>query len=220
MNSRNKWHKSYHIFQNTGHALDLKKHQDFNRLILGKYIYTDDNLQSTNNFQIKLQRRINFLLDLMNTEGFNISITFYYSCYCPNLRETVQIFNCIQGNWSCSYWKTSQFSRVSNACLLIFCNNKLFQHKNWCHVKTLISAFIFLHFADSEIPFFSVVVIQLFTSDSRSGHFATCWRKISVYPSSATVTLSLAFSNAFLFPCLNLDQNACRLFDYRVFLQT
>jgi hypothetical protein len=44
INSRNKWYRSYHIFQNIEHALDRKKHQDFNGLILGKYIYTHENL--------------------------------------------------------------------------------------------------------------------------------------------------------------------------------
>jgi hypothetical protein len=55
-------------------------------------------------------------------------------------------------------------------------------------------------------PVLTVVVIQFFASDSRSGHFATRWREISVYPSSTTATLSLAFSCDILLPWLNLDQ--------------
>jgi len=90
MNSRNKWHRRYHVFQNLRHELDHKTHQDFKRLILGKYSYTNENLKFTHNLQINFQRRINFLLDIMTTEDFTIPITFYYCCYCPNLREIVQ----------------------------------------------------------------------------------------------------------------------------------
>ena len=93
MNSKkNEWHRSYHIFQNIGHEMDRNKHQDFNRLILGKYIYTNENLKFTHNFQVNLQHGINFLLDIMTNEGFIIPITFYNCCSCQNLRETVQHF--------------------------------------------------------------------------------------------------------------------------------
>jgi hypothetical protein len=80
----------YHIFQNIGHEVDRKKHQDFNRLILGKYTNTHENFKFTHNFQINLQGSINFLVDIMTNEDFIIPITFYYCCYCPNLSETVQ----------------------------------------------------------------------------------------------------------------------------------
>ena len=128
---KKKRHRTYHIFQNIGYALNCKKHLDFNRLILGKCIYKHENLKLTNNFQINLQRSTNFLVDKMTTEDFIIPITFYYCCYCPNLRETVQNLQWHPGHyWSGIYRKIFQFSRASqcmslNKSVTPFCSSTI-----------------------------------------------------------------------------------------------
>ena len=119
MNSRNKLHRRYHIFQNIGQALNLKKHQDFNKLILGKYIYTHENLKLTYNFQINLQRSTNFLVDKVTTEDFSIPITFTIAVTVRTYVKQNKIFSSIQGITGPVFTeRLCNFLVFHNACLL------------------------------------------------------------------------------------------------------
>jgi len=117
---KKKRHRTYHIFQNIGYALNCKKHLDFNRLILGKCIYKHENLKLTNNFQINLQRSTNFLVDKMTTEDFIIPVTFIIAVTVRTYVKQYKIFSGIQDITGPAFTERfSNFLVLHNACLLI-----------------------------------------------------------------------------------------------------